>query len=393
MEAAMNHTALSQSGTDERVKLPNLTEEEVDWRGLEELYSSVNQSLYQHRTDYSLRQDDWHIFQKDVDNMFALRHVLDSKLQNNDDNQTHKLDLKDDPASATSLAEQGSGSGAGGLEEGSGGEGTPSRDIWPEPVILNRATEGLPETPCTTHPAPSTPPPPPPPLTPTHPTPQRSEVKVQLESVNDLPDETYPLDRPPRVVSGMSAGQRRGGVRGGEVVAGGEVWLAHQLEEDWLDGEEEGLVFSGNGNNGLTEMETRHDDLLRTHNSLEMGLGLGSYPGQAQTQQSSLIQGLELGLDKEEEEDIFQGQGYLPLSPQTLKPRVQASTTTTTTSTRSPPQTQTGAPQGTGVVVHNPQLQQAHLQIEVQVESQAQLQALDYEGSGSPPQPSSNHTQ
>lgn len=177
------------------------------------------------------------------------------------------------------------------------------------------------------------------------------------------------------------------------MVAGGEVWLAHQLEEDWLDGEGEGLVFSGNGNNGLTEMETRHDDLLRTHNSLEMGLGLGSYPGQAQTQQSSLIQGLELGLDKEEEEDIFQGQGYLPLSPQTLKPRVQASTTTTTTSTRSPPQTQTGAPQGTGVVVHNPQLQQAHLQIEVQVESQAQLQALDYEGSGSPPQPSSNHTQ
>ncbi|XP_064797705.1 extracellular sulfatase Sulf-1 isoform X1 [Oncorhynchus masou masou] len=389
----LDTTALSQSGTDERVKLPNLTEEEVDWRGLEELYSSVNQSLYQHRTDYSLRQDDWHIFQKDVDNMFALRHVLDSKLQNNDDNQTHKLDLKDDPASATSLAEQGSGSGAGGLEEGSGGEGTPSRDIWPEPVFLNRATEGLPETPCTTHPAPSTPPPPPPPLTPTHPTPQRSEVKVQLESVNDLPDETYPLGRPPRVVSGMSAGQRRGGVRGGEVVAGGEVWLAHQLEEDWLDGEGEGLVFSGNGNNGLTEMETRHDDLLRTHNSLEMGLGLGSYPGQAQTQQGSLIQGLELRLDKEEEEDIFQGQGYLPLSPQTLRPRVQASTTTTTTSTRSPPQTQTGAPQGTGVVVHNPQLQQAHLQIEVQVESHAQLQALDYEGSGSPALPSSNHTQ
>lgn len=94
MEETMRHTALSH-GTDERVKLPNLTEEEVDWRGLEDLYR-VNKSLYQSRTDYFPSPDNWDNFQKDVDNMFALLLVLD-KL-----NQTRELD---DPY----LAELGSG--------------------------------------------------------------------------------------------------------------------------------------------------------------------------------------------------------------------------------------------------------------------------------------------
>ncbi|KAK6293269.1 hypothetical protein J4Q44_G00367700 [Coregonus suidteri] len=74
-----------------------------------------------------------------------------------------------------------------------------------------------------------------------------------------------------------------------------------------------------------------------------------------------------------------EAQGYLPLSPQTQWPTIQASTTTTSI-TGSP--AQTGAPQGTGLVVgQHPQTQQAHT--EVQVDPLAQT--LGYEGSGFPP--------
>ncbi|KAF7668852.1 hypothetical protein LDENG_00279410 [Lucifuga dentata] len=128
-----------------------------------------------------------------------------------------------------------------------------------------------------------------------------------------------------------------------------------------MDGE--GDVFSGNG---LTELETRHDGLLRTHNSLQGQLEPGPGHGEAASPDWNL------GLDPEEEEDIFQAQGYLPFSPQTLRPNIQASTT------GNPPITQTGAPQSLGVVL--------------QVLPQPALPlTLDYEGSGSLPQ-SSNQT-
>ncbi|XP_067107420.1 extracellular sulfatase Sulf-1 isoform X1 [Osmerus mordax] len=312
-------TALSH-GTDEKVKLPNLTEEEVDWRGLEDLYS-VNESLYQGRTDYNPSPDDWANFQKDVDNMFALRHVLD-KL-----NQTHELDKP-------SLAELGSGAGSGGLEEGSG-EWGPRVVIWPGVVTTNQATVGPHITPalCTT-PAPPAP----------SPTPER-----ELESVNDLPER--PMNRP--IQSVMSPATSSASLPPGQWRVGGvsrgDGW-AQQLEE--MDGEGEGLTFSGNG---LTELETRHDVVLRTHNSLQAHL------------ESQPSRGLEL----EEEEDIFHAQGYLPLSPQTMRPTAQAGSTT-----GSPPTHQTSAPQWAGEVTQPHQTSQA----------------LDYEGSGSPPKPS-NHTQ
>nr|XP_019943067.1 PREDICTED: uncharacterized protein LOC109629700 [Paralichthys olivaceus] len=314
MEEAMSHTAHSQYGTDDRVKLPNLTDEEVNWQGLEDLYS-INESLYECRPDYSPSPDDWVNFQKDVDNMFALRHVF------NKFNRTHKLDN-------STLPELGSGAGGGGFDEGSGGELVSASDVWPGPATEARLTTPTPsETPPTPRPAP----------------------ERKLDSVvNDLPERV--ADRPgvsakstPRVAA-SSSGPRRD-----EVILQSDTW-AQQLEEI------EGDVFSGNG---LTELESRHD------NQLEPGLGHVEVSGPL---------GLGLGLDPEEEEDIFQAQGYLPLSPQTLKPEVQASTTgsppTTQTST-----TQTSTPQSVGVVL--------------QVLPQSALPlTLDYEGSGSLPQPS-----
>lgn len=141
----------------------------------------------------------------------------------------------------------------------------------------------------------------------------------------------------------------------GGAVARGEAW-AQLLEE--MEGE--GQVSSGNG---LTELETRHDAVLHTHNSLQARLEPGLRYREPAGPQHSL--GMELEL---EEEDMFQAQGYLPLSPQTVRPEVQASTT------GSSPTTQTGAPQSVGVVLQA--LPQQSLPL-----------SLDYEGSGSPPQP------
>ncbi|XP_076027414.1 extracellular sulfatase Sulf-1 isoform X1 [Genypterus blacodes] len=295
-------TAHSQHGTDDRVKLPNLTDEEVNWQGLEDLYS-INESLYECRPDYSPSPDDWANFQKDVDKMFALRRVLTKS------NQTNKLD-------DSSLPELGSGAGGGGLEEGSGDELTPAKDAWPGPA-----------RPAT--PAPSQTPSPPPTL------------ERKLESVvNDFPERL--------------AG--RTGVSATSLSPPRRDAVAPQLEE--LEGE--GEAFSGNG---LTELETRHDILLRTHNSLQTLLDSG--PGHREAASPDRSSGP--GLDPEEdEEDIFQAQVYLPLSPQTLRPKVQAS------ATGSPPTTQTGAPQSVGAV----------LQVLAQA---APPLTLDYEGSGSQP--------
>ncbi|XP_029384465.1 extracellular sulfatase Sulf-1 isoform X2 [Echeneis naucrates] len=307
-------TAHSQYGTYNRVKLPNLTDEEVNWQGLEELYS-INESLYECRPDYTPSPDNWANFQKDIDNMFALRHVFHKF------NRTHKLD-------DFTLPELGSGAGGGGLEEGSGEELASASDVWP-----SQATEVH-----LTTPAPS--------KTPSAPPTLRPILEKTLESIaNDLPERL--LDR--AVVSVMSTSPEMvssSGPQRDKVIFQSDMW-AQQLEEI------EGEMFSGNG---LTELETRHD------NQLDSDLGQG---------EATRPQALGLGLDPEEEEDIFQAQGYLPFSTQTLRPKVQLSTT-------SPPTTQTSTPQSVGVVLQ--ELPQSALPL-----------TLDYEGSASLPQ-ASNQT-
>lgn len=252
--------------------------------------------------------------------MFALRHIL------NKHNRTHKLD-------DSTLPELGSGAGGGGLEEGSGEELALVSGAWP-----GLATEAH-----LTTPAPSKMPPAP------H---TRPALERKLETVdNDLPER--PVDGPAGSVTPpalVSSSERRGD----GFVLQSNLWA--QLEEM------EGETYSGNG---LMELETRHDSLLRTHNSLQAsGHGHGEQTGP---------QGLGLGLGPEEEEDIFQAQGYLPISPQTLRPKVSASTT------RSPLTTQTSSPQGVGLLLRVPP--QSALPL-----------TLDYEGSGSLPQPSTNQT-
>uniref|UniRef100_A0A7N6A4V0 Sulfatase 1 n=1 Tax=Anabas testudineus TaxID=64144 RepID=A0A7N6A4V0_ANATE len=289
-------TAHSQYGTDDRVKLPNLTDEEVNWQGLEDLYS-INESLYECRPDYSPSPDNWANFQKDADNMFALRHVS-NKL-----NRTNKLD-------DSTLPELGSGAGGGVLEEGSGEELASASDIWPGPATEARLTTPAPgNTPSS------------------QPTPMPTLERKLESAVNSLPEKLVEGTR----VSVMSESPIPLGPRRDRVFQS-DMW-AQQLEEM------EGDMFSGNG---LTELETGHNNLLFTLNS---------------------SQGLGLGLDLEEE-DLFQAQGYLPFAPQTMRSTVQASTT------GSPPTTQSSTPQNAGVP-------QSALPV-----------TLDYEGSGSLPQPS-----
>ncbi|KAG7488529.1 hypothetical protein MATL_G00035590 [Megalops atlanticus] len=164
-------------------------------------------------------------------------------------NQTDKLDP---PAEL--------GSGAAGQEESSGA-GPSVQEAWPE-ATPPRPASATPSSPT--------------------PTPTPSPAEKKLESKNDIPE------RPPA----GAAGQRRGPPR--------DTW-ARQLEEG-LDGD--GLAFSGNG---FTELETRHDFLLRSSSS--------GPQGDLPTPRAR---------GAEEEEDIFQAQGYLPLSPQTVRPATRA---------------------------------------------------------------------
>lgn len=278
MEEAMSPTEHSHYGTDDRVKLPNLTDEEVNWQGLEDLYS-INESLYELRPDYSPSPDNWANFEKEVDYMFAL--LLDLRKHN------RTLTLDD-----STLPELGSGAG-GGLGEGSG-------DLWPAFITEVQTTT----FPRTTTPA----------LSSTLSAAQRTiplQDSTLRTQVNELPESGHANPSP----SVKSAS-----------VYSAPVWT--QLEDIEV---EEG--FSGNG---MTELETRHDHLLRTHNSLQ-----------------PQPRGPVLRLD--DEEDIFQAQGYLPFAPQTVRPTGKASA----------PSGQTSALRGVGAVV-----------------------TVDFEGSGLSPQPS-----
>lgn len=76
MEQPMIHTE-DNYGTDGKVNLPNFTED-VDWKGLEDLYS-VNESLYGYRNNYRLSPEDWANYLKDVDRIFALLNSIPKK--------------------------------------------------------------------------------------------------------------------------------------------------------------------------------------------------------------------------------------------------------------------------------------------------------------------------
>ncbi|KTF78979.1 hypothetical protein cypCar_00009054 [Cyprinus carpio] len=208
----------SQPGTSTKVKLPNFTED-IDWQGLADLYS-VNESLYEHRHNYSPNLDDWMNFWKDVDSMFALLRNLKTL------NQTDKLDP---------LAELGSG-----VPEEASGAGFPIQEERPPVPVTEGPSRGL--TPKTLQ-------------------------KSHLKSLNELPE-----GRPTKP----------------SVLPRGDTWV-QQLENE-LDNDR--MTFSGNG---VTELETRHDFLLRSSKILDLHL-------------------------QEEEEDIFQAQGYLPLSSQPARP-------------------------------------------------------------------------
>lgn len=260
----------------------------MNWQGLEDLYS-INESLYDFRPDYTPSPDNWVNFEKEVDYMFAL--LLDL----NKHNRTQTLD-------DSTLPELGSGAG-GGLDEGSG-------DPWPTFITEVQTTTSLPWTTTSA-------------LTLTLPAAEsaipRQDGTLKTQ-VNELP-ESAGANPPPSVKSASAHSA--------------PIWT--QLEDIEV---EEG--FSGNG---LTELETRHDHLLRTHNSL-------------QSQPSGPV----LRLD--EEEDIFQAQGYLPFSPQTIRPTRKASAPSGQTSAlHSAPSGQTSALPSVGAIF-----------------------TVDFEGSGSSPQ-------
>lgn len=260
----MIHTAHSQHGTDERVKLPNFTEQEdVDWQGLVRLYS-VNESLFEHRHDYSPGLEDWTNFGKDVDRMFALLRDLKQL------NRTNKLDPLDEL-----------GSGAGGPEEASGA-GALNRDTW-TPVITTGPQMMAPTAPKASGASDWTP------VITTGPQLMSSSAPmVTLKSANELP-EGLPTTHTPYMVFSR-----------------GDTW-AQQLENE-LDGD--GMTFSGNG---LTELETHHHDFLRSGSS-------GLHRAELDPSQAT-----EHHKDKEEqEEDIFEAQGLLPVSTKPEKLPEQA---------------------------------------------------------------------
>lgn len=220
--------AHSLHGTGAELKLPNFSED-ANWQGLAQLYS-VNESLFEHRHDYSPSLEDWANFAKDVDSMFALLSNL-KKL-----NRTEKLEP---------WADLGSGSGAGGLEEASGA-GAAEQVEWR--MVLTSGPLKL--TPMT-H------------LTP----PQRTR-----QSANELPEglPTKPSKRQENLQPQN---------------------LQNELDQD-------DLSFSGNG---LTELETRHNFLF-SGSALEAARDLSRTRGE---------KGGHLA-EKEDEEDIFEAQIYLP---------------------------------------------------------------------------------
>lgn len=316
--------ALSPCGTDDRVKLPNLTDEEVNWQGLEDLYS-INESLYQCRRDFSPGPDDWANFRKDVDKMFALRRVL------NRHNKSRELD-------DSTLPELGSGVGDGDLLEGSGEEPASGGLIWSPWAGDVRPTA--------------------------IPAPSRAPVsEEELETIdNNLPG---PVTVPPPPLSLRP--------RGDSPALRSHMWA--QLEE--LEGE----TYSGNG---LMELETRHDAVLRTHNSLQES-------GRSHTGETGLRLGLVLEAE-DQEDDIFQAQGYLQVSaPKTTTSAPTATTISTTTNTTTATNTTT-TNTTTNTTVNTTATSTAAQTSSPQGAGSTPPLPLDFEGSGFPLAQPSNWT-
>ncbi|KAM9775556.1 extracellular sulfatase Sulf-1 isoform 8-T9 [Syngnathus typhle] len=326
MEAALSHTGDSStesaqrgdpsfpswhSGTDDRVKLPNLTEEDVNWQGLEDLYS-INESLYDWRPDYSPGADDWADFRKDVDRLFRPPVFLNQSRPTLDDE----------------------------LGSGGAGSGEEAGDVWfrgdlprvitlsPPPSLENKphpVVNHLPERNAvqpqgdavptsillpTPEPDPVTDEPskrqreretgqPPRRVTPGGggiPGPSSTPASSPPKKQDPLQTDSLQVPRSwPQVVTPTPssaptlekkadpvAKRQRGGRPQGPV---------RQLEE--LDGD----VFSGEG---PTELHTRHDAILPAHNAREL------HPTHVDATHPGTIN---------DEGDIFQDQGFLPLRP------------------------------------------------------------------------------
>ncbi|XP_061122048.1 extracellular sulfatase Sulf-1 isoform X1 [Syngnathus typhle] len=299
------------SGTDDRVKLPNLTEEDVNWQGLEDLYS-INESLYDWRPDYSPGADDWADFRKDVERLFRPPVFLNQSRPTLDDE----------------------------LGSGGAGSGEEAGDVWfrgdlprvitlsPPPSLENKphpVVNHLPERNAvqpqgdavptsillpTPEPDPVTDEPskrqreretgqPPRRVTPGGggiPGPSSTPASSPPKKQDPLQTDSLQVPRSwPQVVTPTPssaptlekkadpvAKRQRGGRPQGPV---------RQLEE--LDGD----VFSGEG---PTELHTRHDAILPAHNAREL------HPTHVDATHPGTIN---------DEGDIFQDQGFLPLRP------------------------------------------------------------------------------
>lgn len=95
-------------GMDGKVNLPSLAAADVNWQGLEDLYS-VNESVYEYRQNYTLSLVDWTNYLKDVDRVFAL---LNGHHEQNTTNKTRTAQSDAFPAGSAELSVPGEGASA-----------------------------------------------------------------------------------------------------------------------------------------------------------------------------------------------------------------------------------------------------------------------------------------
>ncbi|XP_061456867.1 extracellular sulfatase Sulf-1 isoform X4 [Rhineura floridana] len=93
-------------GMDGKAKLP-IFMENINWRGLEDLYS-VNESLYEARNDYRLSPNDWSNYLKDVDRIFALLNSYSEQNGRAKTQTTHASEYLDESSTPFALLEMSS---------------------------------------------------------------------------------------------------------------------------------------------------------------------------------------------------------------------------------------------------------------------------------------------
>ncbi|XP_060631424.2 extracellular sulfatase Sulf-1 isoform X1 [Anolis sagrei] len=195
-------------GTDGKAKLPNFTEN-VNWQGLEDLYS-VNESLYEARNDYRLTPDDWTNYLKDVDRIFALLNNFSEQNESAKTPTAHPSWYLDESSTPFALLEMSSAES----DEGSTWLATQEAQVIMPTDFGALALSTV-----------------------------MSRQENQLESSNDIPAGKSP--NPPH-------------------------WSRHQSKL-WLGTEEPvdfEMDFSGND---LTELESRHSFILQTVSILQKG--------------------------------------------------------------------------------------------------------------------------